>query len=201
MKLYYSPGVCSQAPHILLQETGLPHALMRVDTKSGLAADGSDYRAVNPNGYVPALEIEPGVVLTEGPAIMQYIADCAPESGLVPPNGTLARYRQQSWLNFVTSELHKGYSPLFDPATPDEYKRLAIAKLGKRFAVVEQRLAVSPYLDGETFSAADAYLFVVSGWSGFVGIDLAQWPHLAAWRKRVAQRPSVKAAQAAEAAK
>ncbi|HET7842865.1 MAG TPA: glutathione transferase GstA [Xanthomonadales bacterium] len=201
MKLYYSPGVCSQAPHILLRETGLPHTLVRVDTKAGRTDDGADYLAMNPNGYVPALEIEPGVVLTEGPAIMQYIADRAPASNLVPPNGTLARYRQQSWLNFVTSELHKGFSPLFDPATPEEYRRIAIAKLGKRFDVVEQQLAKSPYLDGETFSAADAYLFVVSGWSGYVGIDLAQWPHLAAWRRRVGQRPSVKAAMAAEAAK
>ncbi|GAP65407.1 glutathione S-transferase domain-containing protein [Mizugakiibacter sediminis] len=200
MKLYFSPGVCSQAPHIVLRETGLPFELVKVDTAAKRTEDGADYLQVNPNGYVPALEIEPGVVLTEGPAIMQYIADRAPQTGLAPAAGTLERYRLQSWLNFITSELHKGFSPLFHPQTPEAYKAQAIEMLGRRFDTVERHLAGTPYLMGERFGIADAYLFVVAGWSGYVGIDLGRWPNLAAFRQRVAQRPAVKAALAAESA-
>lgn len=200
MKLYFSPGVCSQAPHIVLRETGLPFELVKVDTAARRTEYGADYLAVNPNGYVPALEIEPGVVLTEGPAIMQYIADRAPQAGLAPAAGTLDRYRLQSWLNFITSELHKGFSPLFHADTPEAYKPLVVAKIGQRFDTVERRLGEAPYLMGEHFSIADAYLFVITGWSGYVGIDLGRWPNIVAFRQRVAQRPAVKAALAAESA-
>lgn len=199
MKLYVSAGTCSQAPHILFREAGIAVELVPVDTASKTYDGGRDYLAVNANGYVPALEIEPGVVLTEGPAIMQYIADLKPAAGLVPANGTLARYQQQSWLNFVTSELHKGYAPLFNPATPAAYREIALATLRKRYAVVEAELTSHAYLGGERFSAADAYLYVVTGWAGYVGLDLSEFGQLQSWRKRVGERPAVREALRAEA--
>jgi glutathione S-transferase len=199
MKLYVSAGTCSQAPHILFREAGLDIELVPVDLRSKTCGAGSDYFAVSPNGYVPALEIEPGLVLTEGPAIQQYIADLVPAKQLAPANGTLARYQLQSWLNFITSELHKGYTPLFKPDTPADYRTIALANLGKRYAVVETQLGKGAFLFGDTFSAADAYLFVVTGWAGAVGLDLSGFPNLQAWRKRIAERPSVREALRAEA--
>ncbi|HYD96312.1 MAG TPA: glutathione transferase GstA [Noviherbaspirillum sp.] len=198
MKLYYSPGVCSLAPHIALREAGLPFTLEKVDADTKLTASGADYRAVNPNGYVPALEIEPGLVLTEGPAIMQYIADRAPAAKLVPPAGSMQRYRLQSWLNFITSEIHKGFSPLFKQGMPAEAKTLFKEQLAQRFDYVEQHLARHDWLLDGGFSVADAYLFVTTGWSGFVGIDLKKWPAIMAFRERVQARPAVRDALRAE---
>lgn len=198
MRLYYGPGLCSQASHIALREAGLAFDLVKVDLAAKRTEDDRDFHTISPAGYVPALEIGPGVVLTEGPAILQYIADRAPASGLAPGHGSFERYRLQSWLNFVTSELHKGYSPLFKPDTPAEFKQQALALLGQRLAIVERALAATPFLTGTGFTIADAYLFVVTGWSGFVGLDLAAFPNLVAFRARVAARPMVKAALAAE---
>lgn len=194
MKLFYAPGTCSLAPHIALREAGLEFTLEKVDDKTKLTDAGRNYLDINPNGYVPALEIEPGLVLTEGPAIMQYIADRAPQSGLAPANGSLERYQLQSWLNFITSELHKGFSPLFKPGTPAEARTQFKEYLGTRFGHVERHLSRQNHLLASGFSIADAYLFVVSGWSGFVGIELERWPHLVAFRKRIQERPSVQAA-------
>lgn len=201
MKLYYSPGVCSLAPHIALREAGIAFELEKVDIATKRFGAGQDYLAVNPNGYVPALEIEPGFVLTEGPAIMQLIADKAPGAQLAPANGTPARYQLQSWLNFITAEIHKGFSPLFKPAMPEEAKRLFVEQLGLRFDVVERQLAHNDYLMGERFTVADAYLFVTTNWAGYLGIALDRWPALQALRARVASRPAVQAAMAAEGLK
>lgn len=198
MKLYYSAGVCSQAPHIVLREAGLDFTLEKVDAKTKQTETGANFLAINPNAYVPALEIEPGLVLTEGPAIMQYIADKKPAAKLAPANGTLERYQLQSMLNFVTSELHKSFSPLFKPNMPAEAKTAYKEIIGKRFDFVEQKLAQQDYLMPWGFTIADAYLFVVTGWCGFVDIDLAKWPALAAYRQRIAERSAVQAALAAE---
>lgn len=201
MKLYYAPGTCSLASHIVLREAGLAHALEKVDIVTKRSADGKDFRAVNPHGYVPALEIEPGFVLTEGPAILQYLADRAPAAQLAPANGTPERYRLQSWLNFITSEIHKGFAPLFKPAMPAEAKALFVELLGQRFDVVERHLAQHDYLMGERYSVADAYLFVTTSWAGYLGFKLERWPAINAFRARVAARPAVQAAMAAEGLK
>lgn len=200
MKLYVSAGTCSQAPHIVAREAGIPLELIPVDLATRTYGNGRNYLDVNANGYVPALEIDSGTVLTEGPAIMQYLADLKPESGLAPANGTLPRYQLQQWLNFVTSEVHKGYSPLFNPATPAAYREIALDTLRKRYAVIEQALSAGEYLGGGQFGLADAYLFVVTGWAGHVGLDLSSFPKLQAWRKRVAERPAVREALRSEAA-
>ncbi|MCA1854488.1 glutathione transferase GstA [Massilia oculi] len=201
MKLYYSPGACSLAPHIVLREAGLAFTLDKVDIATRRTAGGADFLAVSPNGYVPALEIEAGLVLTEGPAIMQLLADKAPGAHLAPANGTLERYQLQSWLNFITSEIHKGFSPLFKPVMPQEAKTLFVEQLGQRFDVVERRLAQGDYLMGERFTIADAYLFVTTNWAGYLGISLERWPAINAFRDRVAARPAVQAAMAAEGLK
>ncbi|HEX5538610.1 MAG TPA: glutathione transferase GstA [Methylophilaceae bacterium] len=198
MKLYYAPGACSQSPHIVLREAGADFTLEKVDLKSKTTEHGENYLTVNPKGYVPALEIAPGQVLTEGPAIVQYVADKYPSAKLAPAPGTLERYHLQSWLNFITSEIHKTFSPLFNPAFSDEVKAKFREQLGKRFAYLQTHLSQQDYLLPSGFSVADAYLFVTSGWSGHVGIDLQQWPALAAYRQRIAQRPAVQAALAAE---
>lgn len=198
MKLYYAPGVCSQAPHIVLREAGFNFTLEKVDLSTKKTESGTDYLTINPNGYVPALEIEPGLVLTEGPAISQYLADKKPEAKLAPANGTLERYQLQSMLNFITSELHKSYSPLFKPNLPAEVKTIYKELIGKRLDFIETRLAKQDYLMPSGFTIADAYLFAVSGWSGHVGIDLAKWPSLQAYRQRIAERPAVEAALVAE---
>jgi glutathione S-transferase len=197
-KLYYSPGACSLSPHIVLREAGLPFQLALASTKTHKLADGSDYYAINPKGYVPLLELDDGQRLSEGPVIVQYIADQVPASGLAPPAGTMARYRLMEWLNFITSELHKGFSPLFNPATPEDYKTLARAKLSERLRWVDSQLEGKDYLTGDTFTVADAYLFVVAGWAKHVGVDLASAPHLTAFLGRVAARPAVQAALKAE---
>ncbi|TFV99484.1 glutathione transferase GstA [Oxalobacteraceae bacterium OM1] len=197
MKLFYTPGVCSLAPHILLREAGLEFTLDRIgDDKR--TQDGRDYLTLNPSGYVPTLEIEPGVALTEGPAIMQYIADHAPAAQLAPEHGTLARYQLQSWLNFITSELHKSYSALFKPNMPAEARSTFKEQINTRLAHVEKTLAQQEHLLPSGFSAADAYLFVVVGWSGFVGIEIERYPAIVAHRKRVQARPAVQAAMRAE---
>lgn len=198
MKLYYSPGACSLSPHILLREAGLPFELVLASTKTHKLADGSDYYAVNPKGSVPLLELDDGERLTEGPVIGQYIADLAPASGLAPPNGTMARYRQQEWLNFLTSEVHKSFSPLFNPATPEDYKPLAKARILDRLALADAALEGKSYLTGEQFTVADAYLFVLTNWAQPVGLDISKLAHLGAFRARVAARPAVQAAMQAE---
>src|SRR5436190_11340199 len=198
MKLYYSPGACSLSPHIVSREAGIPLDLQKVSTKDKTMEGGGDYWQVNGKGYVPALKLDDGQLLTEGPAIVQYLADRKPESGLAPKNGTPERYRLQEWLNFITAEIHKGFSPLFRPTTPEEYKTISKENLAKRFDWLEQQLKGKDYLMGKTFTVADAYLFVVLGWTKPTGIDLSRWPNLAAYHARVAARPKVKEAMVAE---
>ncbi|HSY88128.1 MAG TPA: glutathione transferase GstA [Verrucomicrobiae bacterium] len=199
MKLYISPGACSLSPHIALREAGIPFDMETVDLGAKRTKSGKDFKAINPKGYVPVLELEGGQVLTEGPSIVQYIADQKPASKLAPPAGTMDRYRLQEWLNFVTSEMHKAYSPLFNPQTPDAFKEMSRTKIGGRLDFLSKSLQGKDYLMGSTFTVADAYLFVVLGWSGHVGVDLAKWPVLQAYWDRVAARPAVKAALEAEA--
>ncbi len=198
MKLFFSPGACSLSPHIALLEAGLPVELVKVDLKTKQMADGGDFTAINPKGYVPTVQLDSGEVLTEGPAIVQYIADQKPESGLAPANGTMARYRLQEWLTFINSELHKTFGALFNPTAPAETKDAAKALLAKRFEYVVSQLQGKDYLTGSQFTVADGYLFTVINWSQWVGIDLAQWPVLAAFHARVAARPAVQAALCAE---
>jgi glutathione S-transferase len=199
MKLYYKPGACSLSPHIVLREAGLAFELAKVDLAKKTLEDGSDFLAVNPKGQVPTLGLDDGGILTEGPVVVQYIADQAPGSGLIPPAGTIARYRVQEWLNFVSSELHKSFSPLFRPNTPDAYKEIARQTLAAKFTTLDRHLDGKPYLTGESFTVADAYAFVVLGWTSRVGIALDAWPNLNAFVERVAARPAVKEALAAEA--
>lgn len=201
MKLYYSPGACSLSPHIVARESGIELELDKVDFKTKQTGGGRDFMAINPKGYVPALELDDGSLLTEGPAIVQYLADRAPERGLVPPAGSTARYRVQEMLGFINSELHKTYSPLFSPATGEEQRKERMAYLHKRYAIIERQLATGPYLFGEQFTAADAYLFVVTNWARTVKLDLADFPNLRAFQARVAERPAVRAAMDAEGLK
>lgn len=198
MKLYYSPGACSLSPHIVLREAGLEFTLEKVDTKTKKMASGGDFWTINPNGYVPALQLDDGTILTEGPAIVQYLADRAPGARLAPPNGSIERYQLQSMLNFITSELHKQFSPLFDPAASDEVKKAQIARIGKRLDFVEKRLAGKNFLFGDQFTVADAYLATIVNWAGYVKLDLSPWPNVMAYRKRVFERPSAQAALKAE---
>jgi glutathione S-transferase len=198
MKLYYSPGACSLSPHIVLREAGLAFEPVRTDTKTKTIEGGGDYWKVNPLGYVPVLELDDGTKLTEGPAIVQYIADRVPEKRLAPPSGTLERTRLQQWLNFVSSELHKGFSPLFNPAMPEEAKTIFRGRLANRFAYVNEHLAGNDYLLGKEFSVADAYLFTISNWASRTGVDLEPCPNVLAYRKRVGARPAVQAALKAE---
>jgi len=201
MKLYFSPGACSFSPHLALREAGLDVELVKVDLKTRtLVADGSDFTKINPKGYVPVLELDNGTVLTEGPAIVQYIADLKPESGLAPKAGSFERYQLQEWLGFINSEVHKGFSPLFNPKTPDETKATAKLALSKRFDYLASRLEKNDFLMGKQFTVADGYLFTVLNWGQWVGIEISQWPSLAAFQARVSSRPSGNAARAAEAA-
>jgi glutathione S-transferase len=197
-KLYYSPGACSLSPHIVLREAGLPFTLVMASTKTKKLADGTDYLTINPKGQVPLLELDDGQRLTEGPAIVQYIADQVPASGLAPAFGTMARYRLMEWLNVITSELHKGFSPLFTPGTPEEAKAMARARLVDRLTWVDGQLAGKTWLMGETFTVADAYLFTVAGWGKYVGVDIAPLANLTAYMGRVAARPAVQDALKAE---
>jgi glutathione S-transferase len=198
MKLYYSSGACSLSPHIVARELGIPVELQKVNTKDKTIEGGGDYWKVNGRGYVPALELDNGEILTEGPAIVQYLADQKPDAGLAPKSGTFERYRLQEWLNFLTSEVHKQFSPLFKPNTPDDYKKIARENIATRFDWLDKQLAGKEYLMGRQFTVADAYAFVLIGWSKFQGIDLARWPNLAAYHKRVGARPNVQAALQAE---
>lgn len=198
MKLYYSPGACSLSPHIVLREAGMNVDLVKADLKTHQLADGSDFRAVNPRGYVPVLELDDGQRLTEGPAIVQYIADQVPAKNLAPAAGTMARYRVMEWLNFISTELHQNYSPLFNPAVPKEAQALATARLLDRFAYVDRQLEGKSYLMGEQFSVADAYLFTVTSWAKYAQVDLGKFAHLGAFAGRMAARPAVQAALKAE---
>ena len=201
MKLYFSPGTCSLSPHIALQEAGLPYTLEKVDLRTHQTEKGEDFYAINPKGYVPALQLDDGQLLTEGVAIVQYLADLAPEKKLAPAAGTLERYRLQEWLTYVSSELHKNYSPLFNPAVTEEVKQAQLAKLTTRFEFVVRSLEGRPYLMGEQFTVADAYLFVILNWSRAKGPDMKQWPLLAEYFERVMARPGVHAAMVAEGLK
>lgn len=198
MKLFYSSGACSLSPHIVAHEAGIELRLQKVDLKTKTVVSEGDYFSVNPKGYVPALELDDGQVLTEGPAIVQYLADLKPQTGLAPPAGTLARYRLQEWLGYVNSELHKTYSPLFRPETPAETRAERYAYLAKRYGVVEKHLAGRQHLLGDNFTVADAYLFTVTNWAGIVKFDLAPFPNVRALQERIAARPAVKAAMTAE---
>ena len=198
MKLYYSPGACSLSPHIALREAGLAFEPVMASTKTHQLNDGTDYYGINPLGYVPMLELDDGTRLTEGPAIVQYIADQAPTKNLAPANGTMQRYRMQSWLTFVGMELHKGFGPLFNPATPEEVKTATKERLVKRLAWLEGQLEGKQYLMGEQFSVADGYLFTVTNWAQHLNVDLSPFPNLLAYRARVAARPAVQEAMKAE---
>ena len=198
MKLFFLPGACSLSPHIALREAGVAFDLVRVKRANKRTMEDEDLFAINPMGMVPALRLDSGEVLTEGPAIVQYIADQFPAAKLAPANGTLARYRLQETMNFLSTEVHKGFSPLFNPKTPDEYKAMAKEALSTRFNLLEARLAKSEWLIGDGFTVADGYLFTLLGWAPHVGIDLARWPHLVAYRARIAERPAVIAALTAE---
>ncbi|MFJ7796677.1 glutathione transferase GstA [Pseudomonas sp. NPDC096950] len=200
MKLFYAPQACSMAPHIVLRELDLPFELVRVDNSTKQTAAGDDFLAINPKGYVAALQLDNGQVLTEGPAILQYLADLRPESNLAPENGTFERVRLQEWLNFVSTEIHGGLGWLFNAQFPDDVKTQIKAKLFKRFAVLSQTLERQDYLMASGFSVVDAYLFTVLRWTSVFGIDLNQWPALAKFQARVDARPAVKVALAAELA-
>jgi glutathione S-transferase len=198
MKLYYAPGACSLSPHIVAREAGIAVDLKKVNLKDKTIDGGGDFRRLNPKGYVPALELDNGQVLTEGPAIVQYLADQKPDTGLAPKAGSFERYKLQEWLSFITSEIHKGFSPLFKPNTPDDYKKIVKENLAVRFDLVDKQLAGKDYLTGKSFSVADAYLFTVLRWSEAVKVDLSRWPNLVAFLGRVAARPKVKEALKAE---
>lgn len=198
MKLYYSPGACSLSPHIVALEAGLTLQLEKVDGKAKRTESGQDFWQINPKGYVPALLPDNGELLTEGPAIVQYLADLKPESGLAPPNGTLARYRLQETLGYINSELHKSYTPLFKPETSAEVRLERKDYLRMRYVLLEERLARQLWLLGEQFTAADAYLFTVTNWARHVDLDLSEFTALAAFQQRVAQRPAVQKAMQAE---
>jgi glutathione S-transferase len=198
MQLYISPGACSLASHITAREAGLTVDLKRADMKTKKVEDGSDYFAINSKGAVPALKLDNGQVLTEGVAIMQYLADQKPESGLAPKNGTFERYRVQEWLNYITSEVHKSFSPLWNPTADPAVKAYATELLFKKLDWVNSQLAGKKYLTGDTFTIADAYLFTVVNWTNFLGIDLAKWPALKEYQARVAARPKVQEAMSAE---
>lgn len=199
MKLYYAPGACSLSPHLVLREAGIEFELEKVDLKAKKTASGEDYLQVNPHGYVPALRLEDGTVLTEGPAIVQYLADRTPGAKLAPPAGSIERYQLQSLLNFIATELHKQFSPLFDPSLPDAVRQAQLERIGRRFDWVEKRLAGGkPYLMGDDYTVADAYLYTILNWSGPAKVDLDRWPKLKEYRKRVGARPRTLEALKAE---
>jgi glutathione S-transferase len=198
MKLYYSPGACSLSPHITLHESGLPFTPVLASTKTHQLADGTDYYTINPKGYVPLLELDNGERLTEGPAIVQYIADQVPAKQLAPAAGTMARYRLMEWLNFITTELHKSFSPLFNKDFPEAGKEIFRKKIAGRLAWVDGQLAGKQYLMGDTFTVADPYLFVVANWGQYVGVDIKPLANLSAYMARVAARPAVQAAMKTE---
>jgi glutathione S-transferase len=198
MKLYYSPGACSLSPHIVLREAGYKFDLEQVNLQSKKTKEGGDFLAINPKGQVPTLQLDDGEILTEGPAIVQYLADHKPEAGLAPANGTMGRYHTQEWLNFVTSDLHKVFAPLFRPTTPEEFVKITKDNLAAKFTMLDKHLAKNQFLMGEKFTVADAYCFTVVNWSRFKDIDLTRWPNLNAYMERVGARPKVQEALKAE---
>ena len=198
MKLYFSPGACSLAVHITLHEAGMTFTPVKAPTRTHLLEDGTDYYSINPLGYVPLLELNNGTRLTEGPAIVQYIADQVPEKNLAPANGTIARAQMQGWLNFIGTELHKGFAPLFNPATPVDYKPMVIEKLLSRLKWVDEQLAGKKYLMGAAFSVADPYFFNVTNWAPLVKVDISGFANIATYRAHMAQRPAVLTAMQAE---
>ena len=197
MKLYYSPGACSFAPHIALQEAGLAHEAVKVDLRTHKLADGTDYYTINPKGYVPLLELDDGERLSEVAVILQYIADRKPGK-IAPAFGTIERYRLMEWLNFVATELHKQYAPLWYPDTPEATKEAQRARIAKRLGLVEKTLAKQPFLMGKEFSIADAYLYTIVNWSNSLKVDLSPLPGVREFMARVSARPGVQAALAAE---
>ena len=198
MKLFFAPGACSLASHIALHETGLSFEAIKVEGRGQKTAGGEDYLRITAKGYVPALKLDDGAVLTEGTAILPYIGDLKPTLGLAPAAGTMARYRMHEWLGYINSEVHKNFSPFFTPGTTDEQKAAAKANLSRRLGFIETELGGNAFLLGDHFTVADAYLFTVLGWLGYVGMDLGQWPQLKAYHGRIAGRPAVQAAMKAE---
>ena len=199
MKLFYAPGACSLSPHIVLRELGLSFTLEAVDLKAKTTESGKDFTAINPKGYVPALQLEDGEVLTEGAAIVQYLADRHAPGTLAPAAGTVERARLNGHLNFISAELHKAFGPLFNPALVPEAREAAVANIGRKLDVVEDALADGrPHLTGPDFTVADAYLLVVLSWAPNLGVDLARWPRLGEFSRRVVARPAVQAAMEAE---
>lgn len=198
MKLYYAPGVCSLSPHIVLRETNTPFELVKTDIRAKTVDGGGDFRSINPNGYVPALALDDGTLITEGPAIVQYIADNAGATELAPANGTIERTKMQSWLNFVSSEIHKSFGPLFNAEMPAEAKTIFQQKLRDRFAFLDKHFAANDYLMGKSFTLPDAYLFTVLRWGKPMGVDPDSYANLKAYAARVEARPAVQAALKAE---
>jgi glutathione S-transferase len=198
MKLYYSPGACSLSPHIVLRESGLKFDLVLAPTKTHQLPDGTSYYNVNSKGYVPLLELDDGTRITEGPVIVQYIADQVPAKKLAPAAGTLERYRLMEWLNFITAEVHKQFGALFVPGMPDDAKKLFLEKIGKRLDWVDAQLEGREFLVGKDFTGADAYLYTVTNWAQPMGVDLSTRKHLQAWRARIAARPTVQEAEKIE---
>lgn len=198
MKLFYAPGACSLSPHIVLFEAGVPFEVSKLDFATRKTAEGEDYYAINPKGAVPALRLDNGEVLTEGAVIVQYIADKAGNTSLAPAAGTPERMRLQEWLNYIASEIHKGFSPLFNPKTPEEYKEIVRANLAKHFKILDKALEGKDYLMGKTFTAADAYLFTILNWRHKHNIDISGYKNLDAFAGRVGARPKVREAMVAE---
>jgi len=198
MKLYFNPGACSLASTIIVKELNLPVSLVKVDLANKKTSSGEDYLCINKKGYVPALELDDGSILTEGVAILQYLADQKPEAGLAPANGTIERYRLQEWLTFINSEIHKSYSPLFDKSTPEQTTKTFHEKLEKRHSFIAEHLGNREFLLGNNFTVADAYLFTTMTWAKSFDIDFSKWPSLKAYQEKIAALPSVQAARAAE---
>ena len=198
MKLYYAPGTCALAPHIVLSELGLPHTAIKVDLKTGTTENGSDYRQINSKGYVPALDLGDGTHLTEVAVLIQYLADQAPAAGLAPANGTMARYQLQEWVNFIATEIHKGFGPLWKSDSTEDEKERTRNRLGVRLDWLAGELKGREYVTGKQFTIADAYLFTVLNWGQWTGVDLAKWPVLQTYMARVAARPKVRQALKAE---
>ena len=201
MKLYYSPGACSLSPHIALQEAGVPYETVLASTSTHKLPDGTDFHTINALGYVPVLELDDGTRMTEGPALVQYIADQVPDRHLLAPVGSIARYQTLEWLNYVATELHKGFTPLFRPDTPEDYKPVARALLEKKLQYVDASLADKQWLTGHRFTIADGYLFTVLRWGYAIKLDMAACGHIGSWMAQVAARPAVADALAAEGLK
>jgi glutathione S-transferase len=198
MKLYYTPGACSHAPHILLREAGLDFTIEKVDLATKKTETGVDFKTINPHGYVPALQLDNGAVVTEVAVINQYIADRVPAKKLAPANGTPERYTLQSWLNFISSEVHKQLAPMFNPKLPEDYKTILKEKLATRFDTINAHLSKNTFVLGDGFTAPDAYLYTVLNWAKYFAIDFAKWPAIKSFMERVAARPSAQEAAKAE---